>query len=74
MGEMIRRRTFLGAGAAAIGGAAFGNVGACVGRRRLLRFGVASDVHVSDVPGRAPEQLFFLEKTLRWFDGRASRR
>ncbi len=68
MGEMIRRRTFLGAGAAAIGGAAFGNVGACVGRRRLLRFGVASDVHVSDVPGRAPEQLFFLEKTLRWFD------
>ena len=62
------RREFLGVGVVAAGGMALGRALAAGYGRRLLRFGVASDVHVSDVPGRAPDQLRYLEKTLRWFD------
>lgn len=59
----IDRRRFVGGCAAMIGGLAFPRV-AIGSAEPLLRFGVASDVHIHSGFG----QERYLEKALRWFD------
>ena len=74
--NVCRRRTFLGGVGAAFGSAILPATAFAKAGEPIMRFGVASDVHIAVgwKEGGDPERLglrsqpYFLEKALRWFD------
>ena len=74
--NVCRRRTFLGGVGAAFGSAVLPATAFAKAGEPIMRFGVASDVHINVgwKEGGDPERLglrsqpYFLEKALRWFN------
>ena len=72
----MTRKTFLGGFGAALGSAVLPATAFAKAGEPIMRFGVASDVHIAVgwKEGGDPERLglrsqpYFLEKALRWFD------